>query len=207
MAQDQVEAWNAGPLKTKPLTGLRAVNRAKRVGGLQPDKNFLKQLFTSPGHTRKPRTATRKPGREAPGGGCTRRSSIPHIRSPAPRRYSFKATRAQERRGLNETNGHSYVPCVLFVLQIQSESAHIHTRPPMSRQPLRNLGGMMNTLRNPSLRDMADTGQNRAHTPQPRHAFSSRRATPSSFMEIASVGHHSRHVPHPVQVSGSIIER
>jgi hypothetical protein len=48
---------------------------------------------------------------------------------------------------------------------------------------------------------MASSGQNREHTPQPKQAFSSLSATPSSFNAIASVGHFSTQVPHPEQAS------
>lgn len=66
---------------------------------------------------------------------------------------------------------------------------------------MRNRGGIINTLRNPSLSETASSGQNREQTPQPKQAFSSRCATPSSFSIMASVGHHSTQVPQPVQDS------
>jgi hypothetical protein len=48
---------------------------------------------------------------------------------------------------------------------------------------------------------MASSGQKREQTPQPRQAFSSRRATSSALRTMASVGHHSTQVPQPLQVS------
>jgi hypothetical protein len=72
---------------------------------------------------------------------------------------------------------------------------------------VRNRGGIIKTLRRPSLREIAASGQNREQTPQPKQAFSSRCASPSSFRIMASVGHHSTHVPQPVQDLVSITDR
>jgi hypothetical protein len=71
----------------------------------------------------------------------------------------------------------------------------------------RKRGGRMVTLRNPSLSEMASSGQNLAHMPQPKQELSSRSAIPSSFSAMASVGHLSMHVPHPEQASPSIMDR
>ncbi len=71
----------------------------------------------------------------------------------------------------------------------------------------RNRGGIIKTLRRPSLREIASSGQNREQTPQPKQAFSSRCASPSSFNIMASVGHLSTQTPQPVQDSVSITDR
>jgi hypothetical protein len=74
-------------------------------------------------------------------------------------------------------------------------------------QALRNRGGKIKTRRNPSLSEMASSGQNREQTPQPRQAFSSRCANPSLFKTMASVGHRSTQMPQPLQACWSITER
>jgi hypothetical protein len=65
----------------------------------------------------------------------------------------------------------------------------------------------MNTFRNPSLNEMASSGQKRAQTPHPKHKLSSRSASSFSFSFMASVGHRSTHIPQPEQAPWSISER
>ena len=82
-----------------------------------------------------------------------------------------------------------------------------HTRGSKPYSAVRNRGGVINTLCKPSLSEIASSGQNREHSPQPKQAFSSRNANPSSYGTRASVGHHAAQVPQPVQVSQSITDR